>query len=346
MNPIVGIHAFRHGAGTSTLTAYLALILAQQGRRVVAIEVQYPGAVQTPRELCLPNYLNVNIPAIAFEAPIDPQAYQTFPVPNFPPNAEGSGQIEVITFPAPITQHWTLETCSQLLGSICQASNADYCLIDLPAGMNEFTLMMFGVLDTLLVLLCPDQSDFQGTAVTTDVAKRLQIPQIAIALNQVPDIFDPESLQHQIEALYQLPFTGYLPFAGEIRLGLPYQTFPRLNGTDDFGRALERLALHLQTLENLPSLPEASPEARPAFAKTPRPTLLDILMLPDAERQLTNWLIYRGQVQTEEVAQHLGTSLSVAQGILDTLLKEGIIERVTQADGVYYQSRIEPPGQS
>jgi hypothetical protein len=209
--------------------------------------------------------------------------------------------------------------------------------------MNEFALMMFGVLDTLLVLLCPDQSDFQGTAVTTDVAKRLQIPQIAIALNQVPDIFDPESLQRQIEELYQLPFMGYLPFAGEIRLGLPYQTFPSLNRTDEFSGALERIALHLQTLEALPALPTQSSEGRSNFANSPRPTLLDILMLPDAERQLTNWLIYRGPVQTETVAQHLGTSQSVAQGILDSLLKEGIIEIVTQEDGIYYQSRIAPP---
>ena len=63
MNPIVGIHAFRHGAGTSTLTAYLALMLAQQGRRVAAIEVQCPSILREARDLRLPNYLNVSPPS-------------------------------------------------------------------------------------------------------------------------------------------------------------------------------------------------------------------------------------------------------------------------------------------
>lgn len=339
MNPIVGIHAFRHGAGTSTLTAYLALMLAHQGRRVAAIEVQCPGIIREPRDLRLSSYLNVTIPSDTLAFYTNPQ--NTYRAVSVLSGAAGLGNIDLITFPAVITQNWTLESCSQLLSRILQELDVDYLLIDLPPGMNEFSLMMFGLLDTLLVHLCPDQTDFQGTAVTTDVAKRLQVPQIAILLNQVPDIFDLLSLQTQIEDLYQLPFIGYLPYAGEIRLGLPYQTFPRLKRRDTFRSALDRIALRLQTLEDQVSPPKSVSEPDPAAISSV--TLLDILMLPDAERQLTNWLIYRGPVEVVEVAGHLNTSLSVALSVLDKLLNQGIIEKVTEEGTTYYRSTITPP---
>lgn len=338
MNPIVGIHAFRHGAGTSTLTAYLALMLAQQGRRVAAIEVQCPSILREARDLRLPNYLNVSPPSDILPFHLSHQnSYRAIPVPT---SAKGLGHIDLITFSASVTQHWTLEGGSQLFGKILQELDVDYLLIDLPPGMNEFSLMMFGIVDTLLVHLCPEQVDFQGTAVITDVAKRLQVPQIAVLLNQVPDIFDPVSLHKQIEDLFQLPLIGYLPFMTEVRLGLPYQIFPAFKRRDNFRSALDRIALRLQTLEDQtfgvgmnvePSVPSH------------QVTLLDILMLPDAERQLTNWLIYRGPVEAADVAQHLSTSVSVALTVLEKLLTQGLIEKVTEEDKTYYRSTIEPP---
>jgi MinD-like ATPase involved in chromosome partitioning or flagellar assembly len=338
MNPIVGIHAFRHGAGTSTLTAYLALMLAQQGRRVAAIEVQCPGLLREPKDLRLPTYLNVSLPPDILPFHLNPpNSYHAVSVPS---NPIGLGHIHLMTFSASVTQHWTLESCSQLLAKILQELDVDYLLIDLPPGMNEFSLMMFGIIDTLVVHLCPEQADFQGTAVITDVAKRLQIPQIAVLLNQVPDIFDPVSLHKQIEDLYQLPLLGYLPFVPEIRIGLPYQTFPLFKRRDSFRVALDRIALRLQTLEDKPPIAETNLEAPPAASQV---TLLDILMLPDAERQLTNWLIYRGPVEASDVAQHLNTSMSVALTVLDKLLSQGIVEEVTEEGKTYYRSTIEPP---
>ena len=163
MNPIVGIHAFRHGAGTSTLTAYLALMLAQQGRRVAAIEVQCPGLLREPKDLRLPTYLNVSLPPDILPFHLNPpNSYHAVSVPS---NPIGLGHIHLMTFSASVTQHWTLESCSQLLAKILQELDVDYLLIDLPPGMNEFSLMMFGIIDTLVVHLCPEQADFQGTAV-------------------------------------------------------------------------------------------------------------------------------------------------------------------------------------
>jgi MinD-like ATPase involved in chromosome partitioning or flagellar assembly len=338
MNPIVGIHAFRHGAGTSTLTAYIALMLAQQGRQVAAIEVQCPGLLREPRDLRLPNYLNVSPPSDILPFHLNHQnSYRAIPVPS---GETGLGHIDLITFPASVTQHWTLESGSQLLGKILQELDVDYLLIDLPPGMNEFSLMMFGIVDTLLVHLCPEQVDFQGTAVITDVAKRLQVPQIAVLLNQVPDIFDPISLHKQIEDLYQLPLIGYLPFVADIRLGLPYQTFPLFKRRDNFRSALDKIALRLQTLEDQPSTFQTNLEAPLASGQA---TLLDILMLPDAERQLTNWMIYRGPVEATDVAQHLSTSVSVTLTVLDKLLRQGLIETVMEDGKTYYRSTIEPP---
>ena len=46
----------------------------------------------------------------------------------------------------------------------------DYLFIDTHPGLNEETLLSITISDILLLILRPDQQDFQGTAVTVDVA--------------------------------------------------------------------------------------------------------------------------------------------------------------------------------
>ena len=61
----------------------------------------------------------------------------------------------------------------------------DYLLIDTHPGLNEETLLSIAISDVLVVLLRPDRQDFQGTAVTVEVARKLDVRSLVMVLNKV-----------------------------------------------------------------------------------------------------------------------------------------------------------------
>ena len=52
--------------------------------------------------------------------------------------------------------------------------------------MNEETLLSIAISDKLMLVMRPDSQDFQGTAVTAELARRLEIPEMLIVVNKVP----------------------------------------------------------------------------------------------------------------------------------------------------------------
>src|SRR5262249_53479842 len=66
--------------------------------------------------------------------------------------------------------------------------------------------------DMLLIVLRPDQQDFQGTAVTVDVARRLDGPNVRLVVNKAVTRYDVEQVRAQGGQAYQTPVVGGRPF--------------------------------------------------------------------------------------------------------------------------------------
>ena len=79
----------------------------------------------------------------------------------------------------------------------------DMILVDASAGLNEDTLQAIAVSNAVILVLHPDQQDFQGTAVAVDTIRKLQVPVIHLVLNEVPDNLNVEDLHVQLEKTYQ-----------------------------------------------------------------------------------------------------------------------------------------------
>jgi MinD-like ATPase involved in chromosome partitioning or flagellar assembly len=96
----------------------------------------------------------------------------------------------------------------------------DYLFIDTHPGVNEETLLSIAVSDLLVLILRPDQQDFQGTAVTVELARKLEVPNMFVVLNKVPPGSDPDVLREQVESLYRTNVEALLPLSTEmVRLG-------------------------------------------------------------------------------------------------------------------------------
>jgi MinD-like ATPase involved in chromosome partitioning or flagellar assembly len=121
----------------------------------------------------------------------------------------------------------------------------DYLLIDTHPGVNEETLLSIAISDCLLLVLRPDNQDFQGTSVTVELARRLNVHEILILLNKVPASLDREALREQVEGGYGAPVIGMLPLNQEIvelaSSGLFVNRYPQHALTRELRSVTERL---------------------------------------------------------------------------------------------------------
>ena len=96
----------------------------------------------------------------------------------------------------------------------------DFLFIDTHPGLNEETLLSITISDVLLLIMRPDRQDFQGTAVTVDIARRLEVPKMLMMLNKALSSFDFAALKSEVESTYGAPVAAILPLTEEmIELG-------------------------------------------------------------------------------------------------------------------------------
>src|SRR5665811_1956524 len=83
-------------------------------------------------------------------------------------------------------------------------------------GLNEETLLSIAVSDALAVILRPDQQDYQGTGVTVEVARKLDVPRMFLVLNKVPAVFEPATVKERAEQAYACDVAAVLPHSDEM----------------------------------------------------------------------------------------------------------------------------------
>jgi septum site-determining protein MinD len=87
----------------------------------------------------------------------------------------------------------------------------DVLLIDTHPGLNEETLLSIALTHTLLVVMRPDEQDYEGTGVTIRVARRLGVERLLVVVNKLPASFDPAQVRAQVETTYGCEVAAVLP---------------------------------------------------------------------------------------------------------------------------------------
>jgi MinD-like ATPase involved in chromosome partitioning or flagellar assembly len=226
MTEIVSIHSFRGGTGKSNTTANLAATMARMGKRVgiVDTDIQSPGihvlfGLDDERlDRCLNDYLWGN-------CPIEDAAYDV----SDRVGVDGDGvagvgggvhlvpsSVRVGEITRVLREGYDVGVLNDGFRELGQRLGLDYLLIDTHPGLNEETLLSITISNVLVLVLRPDQQDFQGTAVTVDVARKLAVPQILLVVNKVLADYDPDAVREQVERTYELPVAGLLPLSEDV----------------------------------------------------------------------------------------------------------------------------------
>ena len=220
MAKIISLHSFRRGTGKSNLVANMAALLAAEGQRVGAVDtdLQSPslhilfGLGEGDIGHSLNDYLRG-------KCDIEEAAYTMTPRLS----AAVKGQIFLIPSNADtneiaraLREGYNVSLLNEGLHQLGQALNLDVLLVDTHAGLSEETLLSIAVSDALGIVMRPDQQDYQGTAITVEVARRLGVPRLVLIVNQSPSFFDLGQVKAQVERAYQCEVIAVLPHCDEM----------------------------------------------------------------------------------------------------------------------------------
>jgi septum site-determining protein MinD len=87
----------------------------------------------------------------------------------------------------------------------------DALIIDTHPGLSEDTLFSIAISDVLVVILRPDQQDYQGTGVTVEVARKLDVPRLLLLVNKVPKVFNENEVKALVERTYAAEVLAVIP---------------------------------------------------------------------------------------------------------------------------------------
>lgn len=220
MAKIVAVHSFRGGTGKSNITANVATTIAATGRRVgiVDTDIQSPGIHvlfgmdEQPPEQTLNHYLwgNCAIADAAYD--VSPEAVKQASGALFlVPSSSQAGDISRI-----LREGYDVRSLRNGLRELVQSLDLDFLFVDTHPGLNEETLLSIALSSFLILILRPDRQDFQGTAVTIDLAQKLKVPKILLVINRVLQQSNRTEVRHQVEAKYDIPVAGVLPNSDEM----------------------------------------------------------------------------------------------------------------------------------
>ena len=220
MSKIISVHSFRGGTGKSNTTANLSTLMAMEGQRVGVIDTDIAspgihvlfGMNEEEMGLALNDYLwgKCEIRQAAHDVterlgqPVKGRIYLI-------PSSMKAGEIARV-----LREGYDVGLLNDGFHQLIDDLKLDVLMIDTHPGLNEETLLSIAISDALVIIMRPDQQDYQGTGVTVEVARKLDVPRLLLIVNKVPAVFDPAEVKARVERTYDCEVAAVLPHSDEM----------------------------------------------------------------------------------------------------------------------------------
>jgi septum site-determining protein MinD len=221
MSKIVSIHSYRGGTGKSNTSASLAILLAMEGLRVgvVDTDIQSPGIHvlfgldEKEINYSLNDYLwgNCKIKQCAHDVSsklgVALNGGQIFLIPS----STKTGEIVRV-----LREGYDAGILNDGFQDLVESMSLDVLMIDTHPGLNEETLLSIAISDILLLILRPDQQDYLGTSITIEIARKLDVPEMYLIVNKVPERFDMNEVRQRVEQTYNCRVAAMIHHSDEM----------------------------------------------------------------------------------------------------------------------------------
>ena len=223
MAQIISIHSFRGGTGKSNTTANLAALFTNAGKRVGIIDtdIQSPGIhvlfglAGESVGYSLNDYLwgRCSIEQAAHDVTDvvtkgeSTTAGRLYLIPS---SIQADAIVNVLR------EGYDVGKLTEGFRKLISELKLDLLLIDTHPGLNEETLFSLAISHALLIVMRPDQQDYEGTGVTVEVARSLDVPRLLLLVNKTPAAFAPAEVQARVEQTFDCTVAAVLPHADEM----------------------------------------------------------------------------------------------------------------------------------
>ena len=223
MAQIISIHSFRGGTGKSNTTANLAALLTNAGKRVGIIDTD----IQSPGIHVLFGLAGENVgyslnDYLWGRCSIEQAAHDVTDVVT---KGESTTAGRLYLIPSSIQadaivnvlrEGYDVGKLTEGFRKLISELKLDLLLIDTHPGLNEETLFSLAISHALLIVMRPDQQDYEGTGVTVEVARSLDVPRLLLLVNKTPAAFAPAAVPARVEQTFDCTVAAVLPHADEM----------------------------------------------------------------------------------------------------------------------------------
>ncbi|MEM8828312.1 MAG: MinD/ParA family protein [Cyanobacteria bacterium P01_G01_bin.19] len=248
MPKVVSVHSYRGGTGKSNFTANLATTIALQGNRVGVVDTDIPspgihnlfGLEPEQTNATLNNYL-------WGESAIEDAAYdlsdnvgvkdgKLYLVPS---------SIKADDIARILKDGYNVKLMNEGFRLLVKKLKLDYLFIDTHPGLSKETFLSIAISHVLILILRPDKQDYQGTAVTVDVARQLKVRKMLLAINKAYQKLNFDALKQKVEETYDEKVVGIFPSSDEIlelaSEGVFCMRYPNHPITQEFGKVAREI---------------------------------------------------------------------------------------------------------
>jgi len=257
MSKIISIHSFRGGTGKSNVTANVSAQFARKGNRVGVIDtdIQSPGIHvlfgmdEKGIDKALNDYLwgRCNIEDAAYDVGTQVGKGEVVLMSGgiyLIPSSLRAGEIARV-----LREGYDVSLLNDGFRTLVDKLNLDYLFIDTHPGLNEETLLSIAISDQLIIIMRPDQQDFQGTAVTVDVARKLEVPHLYLVVNMALSSYDFDELRQRIERIYESDVAAILPLSEDVARAASADIFSLRNPGHPFTQGIEQIVAAVERSE-------------------------------------------------------------------------------------------------
>lgn len=220
MPKVVSIHSYRGGTGKSNFTANLATTVASLGSRVGVVDTDVPSP-GIHNLFCLePEQMGKTLNNYLWgENPIEEAAYDV----NDNVGIKGTGKLFLVPSSVKaddiariLKDGYDVKLMNDGFRSLVKALQLDYLFIDTHPGLSKETFLSIAISHILILILRPDKQDYQGTAVTIDVARQLKVRKMLLTINKAHSKLNLDALKQKVEETYQEKVAGVFPLSEDM----------------------------------------------------------------------------------------------------------------------------------
>ncbi|MES1021299.1 MinD/ParA family protein [Gloeocapsa sp. BRSZ] len=220
MPKVISVHSYRGGTGKSNFTANLSTTVAALGNRVGVVDTDVPSPGIHSLFCLEPEQMGKTLNNYLWgESAIEDAAY------DISSNVGLSGNGKLYFVPSSVKADdiarilkdgYDVKQMNDGFRSLVKALQLDYLFIDTHPGLSKETFLSIAISHVLILILRPDKQDYQGTAVTIDVARQLKVRKMLLAINKAYSKLNIEALKQKVEETYNETVAGVFPLSEDI----------------------------------------------------------------------------------------------------------------------------------